>query len=119
MSSLEMKSRHTPIKGSLVRSFGLTGSEDLVVEMRDTGHVVIKMEPTDRRLKRGEKLPEVLIDVRGAWESRTVEEATPTDAVIDKLISRMPIAKFEEGPASTVDYRAKCWLMKQLKELKS
>jgi hypothetical protein len=118
-----MKSRHTPIAGSLSRSFGIDeiNARDLVVEFRDNGTVAIREEPVDRKLKRGEKLPEVEINVRETWEAgknkatHSVAKAAPKEleSAIDRVIAKLPIADLSGDPEK-VGYRAKAWLMKEL-----
>jgi hypothetical protein len=69
-----------------------------------------------RRLKRGEVLPEVIINARAAWDNRQKE--SPIDDVerrIDKVLARIPIADLS-GSAEQVGYRAKVWLMSELKQ---
>lgn len=116
-----MKSRHTPIAGRLSRSFGIdeVNALDLVAELRDDGTISIREEPVDRKLKRGEQLPEVIIDVRETWEAgkkNTVSKAAPKEieSVIDRVLARLPIADLT-GTPEQVGYRAKAWLMKELK----
>jgi hypothetical protein len=109
------KSRHTAISGKLTRSYGIQDSEDLVVEMSDDGNIKIRKEPTDRKLRRGEVLPEVVINVQDAWDNR--KEETPTNELesrIDKVLAKLPIADLSGSPGQ-VGYIAKIWLMRELK----
>ena len=102
---------------SLTRSFGEEDGQDLVVELRDNGTIAIREEPTTRRLQRGEKLPEVVIDVRQAWNDRDkgkpVVEAA--EGLIDKLLRKLPIADFPER----IGYQFKVWALNALKEEKN
>lgn len=118
-----MKSRHTPIAGSLSRSFGIDeiNALDLVVELRDNGTIAIREEPVDRKLKRGEKLHEIEINVRDTWDvgkkkaTHAVAKAAPKEieSAIDRVIAKLPIADLSSTPAR-VGYQAKAWLMKEL-----
>ena len=116
-----MKSRHTTIAGSLSRSFGIDeiNAVDLVAEMRDDGTISIREEPVDRKLKRGEKLPEVIIDVRETWEggkkkaSNAAAAPKEIESAIDRILAKLPIADLSGDP-DKVGYRAKVWLMKEL-----
>lgn len=119
-----MKSRHTPIAGKLARSFGIDeiNATDLVAELRDDGTIAIREEPVDRKLKRGEKLLEVIINVSDAWvagkNKATAKAEAPRalESAIDRVLSRLPIAELNEQPgqADKFVYRAKAWLMKEL-----
>lgn len=120
-----MKSRHTPITGSLTRSYGISDftALDLVVELRDNGTITIREEPVDRKLKRGEKLPEIEINVRDTWEvgkkktTHAAARAAPEEIVsaIDRVIAKLPIADLSSTP-ELVGYKAKAWLMKELQK---
>lgn len=118
-----MKSRHTPIAGKLSRSFGINEDDalDLVAEFRDDGTIAIREEPVDRKLKRGEKLPEVVINVRDTWTAGKKKASTAAAApkeietVIDKVLARLPVADLT-GTPEKVGYQAKVWLMRELKK---
>lgn len=118
-----MKSRHTPISGSLSRSFGIDEETalDLVAELRDDGTIAIREEPVDRKLKRGEKLPEVVINIRETWDAGKKKasnaKAAPKEieSAIDRVLARLPIADLS-GPPEKVGYQAKVWLMKELQK---
>lgn len=118
------KSRHTKAKGLLTRSLGVNENVDLVAGIDAAGHFVIREEPTDRKLKRNEKLPEVKLDIRQLWEDSgrgtTCVESSIDEfgELLDEIIRRMPIAKFEEGPPSKIHYRAKFWILQELKYLR-
>lgn len=118
-----MKSRHTTLIGSLARSFGIDekAATDLVVEFRDNGTIAIREEPVDRKLKRGEKLPEVVISVRETWDAGKKKAsnaaATPKaiESAIDRVIAKLPIADFSGAP-DKVGYQVKVWLMNELQK---
>lgn len=122
LSALSMKSRHTTLIGSLARSFGIDEetSTDLVAEFRDDGTIAIREEPADRKLKRGEKLPEVVINVRETWDAgkkkATNAAAAPMaiESAIDRVMARLPIADLSGSPEK-VGYQAKAWLMRELR----
>lgn len=115
------KSRHTTLVGSLARSYGIDeeSATDMVAEFRDDGTVAIREEPVDRKLKRGEKLPEVVINVRDTWEAgkkkASTAKAAPKEieSAIDRVIARLPIADLT-GTPEKVGYHAKAWLMREL-----
>jgi hypothetical protein len=117
-----MSSRHTPIKGVLTRSFGEEESRDLVVSMHEEGYVSARYEPTDRKLKRGEKLEEARISIEDLWELRdqpTVTEAKvgEVESVLNRILTRLPVADFgSEELGKKVHYQAKAWLWQQLKQ---
>ena len=119
------KSRHTEAKGTLTRSLGVNNETDLVVGIDADGYFVIREEPTDRKLKRNEKLPELKMDIRQMWEGSDRGNKDPDSTadefveMLDEVIQRMPIAKFEEGPADKIHYRAKFWILEELKFIRS
>ena len=87
----------------------------MVVEITPDGEVVIREEPTHRRLKRGEKLPEVRINAREAFTSGSrVEEIAQAETWIDALIREAPVAKFEGDSPAKVAYSMKVWLLDRL-----
>lgn len=102
------------MSGSLTRSFGLQGSEDLVVELRESGEIAVRKEPVDRRLKRGEQLPEVCLNVQEVWDRQEQLDGGDVqdlvNQVLDRLVRKIPIASFEGIPQERVDYRVKVWL---------
>ena len=106
-------SRHTLLKGSISRSLGVDGNEDTVVEIRDDRTVVIRKEPTDRRLGRGEKLPEVVIDVDDAWEKGNA--ASNAEAKVDQLLSALHTADFSGQTPEKIEYKMRVWLINKLK----
>ena len=113
-----MKSRHTRIKGRLCRSFGYDGDDDLVVELCDSGRVVFRREPATRKLRRGEKLPEVSLDVGEMFAD--MNATPPVDdaaALLEEVVRRVPIARFEDDNPRNVAYSMKVWLMKTLKTI--
>tara|TARA_R110002110_G_scaffold8326_6_gene41858 strand:- start:260 stop:613 length:354 start_codon:yes stop_codon:yes gene_type:complete len=112
-----MKSRHTLMRGKITRSFGVDeeSAEDLVIELSD-GQIVVRREPLDRKIKRGERLPSVTLDPGTLLDQQGKPEAGVQELLVE-LCSRLPIAKFEEGPADKVDYRAKVWLLAELKQI--
>lgn len=110
------KSRHTPIgQTTLRRSYGITGNEDLVVSLHPDNRITIHKEPTDRKLRRGEELPEIAIDIEEAWANR-VDDTPVSDleSRIDRVVRKLPIADLS-GPPEKVGYIAKSWLMRELK----
>lgn len=110
------KSRHTAASGRLTRSFGIENDQDLVAEICDDGTLRIREEPTNRRLKRGEVLPEVVLVVRDIWETRKKEApVADVERRIGKVLVRLPIADLS-GTAEQVGYKAKVWLMRELKQ---
>jgi len=113
-----MKSRHTTLSGKISRSFGIDeeSAKDLVVELNEEKGIVIRKEPTDRKLKRGEVLPAVTIDPEEAFNNAG-NPAYEVGDIIQALTRKMPVAKFLEGKPEHVDYRAKVWLMDELKQL--
>jgi hypothetical protein len=121
--ALYMKSRHTTLVGSLARSFGIDeeNATDLVAEFRDDGTIAIREEPVDRKLKRGEKLPEVVINIRETWDAGKKKAnnaaAAPKaiESAIDRVIARLPIADLSGSP-DKVGYNAKAWLMNELQK---
>jgi hypothetical protein len=117
-----MSSRHTPIKGTLTRSFGEDDDQDLVVAMHEEGYVSVRYEPTSRKLKRGEKLPESRISVEDLWEMRDKPLAAEVkvgevELILKRILARLPIADFGiEELGNKVHYQAKAWLWQQLKQ---
>lgn len=117
-----MKSRHTTISGSLARSFGIDEetATDMVAEFRDNGTIAIREEPVNRKLKRGEKLPEIVINIRETWEagkkkaSNAAAAPKEIESAIDRVLARLPIADLS-GTPEKVGYQAKVWLMRELK----
>lgn len=117
-----MSSRHTPIKGVLTRSFGEEESRDLVVSMHEEGYVSVRYEPTDRKLKRGEKLEESRISIEDLWELRSAPVVTDVkvgevELILNRILGRLPVADFgTEELGNKVHYHAKAWLWQQLKQ---
>lgn len=111
-----MKSRHTPMTGRIVRSFGLAGTDDLVVELTEDS-VVFRKEPVDRRLNRGEKLPERRINVRDGMRdlSGKPPAEVKVEAILEELLARLPIAKLEGDTPKNVAYSLKVWMLRELK----
>jgi hypothetical protein len=114
-----MKSRHTPASGRLTRSFGIDGTDDLVVELDASGYVVFRKEPADRKLKRGEKLPERRVDVREVMKDLAGRPAKEMEAeeIIEKILAKFPIAKFEEDSPKNIVYAMKVWMLRELKRI--
>lgn len=108
-------SRHTALKGSLTRSLGASGDEDLVVELAEPGILIIRREPLGRRLRRGEELPQMRIDLREA--AKNMSGGFGEDAV-GELIKKLPLASWEADKPATVAYKAKVWMLQQLKLIK-
>ena len=104
------------MKGKLVRSFGFDDTEDQVVELSD-GHVIFRREPGDRKLKRGEKLPELRVNVAEACADLGGAPAKERDVadILWAVASRVPIAAFEGKSPDKIAYGMKVWLMKELK----
>lgn len=111
-------SRHTPAKGTLTRSFGNEEGEELVVELDAKGFVVFRREPLFRRLKRGEKLPELRLKVTDVMENLSKPQADigDTEDVLEELLKKLPIAKFEGDNPEKIAYHMKVWMLKTLKE---
>ena len=90
---------------------------DLVAEFREDGTIAIREEPVDRKLKRGEKLPEVVINVMDTWTSGknkvTNDAPKAIESSIDRILARLPVADLS-GPPERVGYQAKVWLMREL-----
>jgi hypothetical protein len=109
------KSRHTAASGRLTRSFGIEDDQDLVAEINEDGTLRIREEPVHRKLKRGEAIPEVVLVARDIWDARKTEAPVgDTESRIDKVLARLPIADLSGSPEQ-VGYRAKVWLMAELK----
>lgn len=116
MSKGTPHSRHTKASGRLTRSLGIEDDHDLVAEICDDGTLRIREEPVNRKLRRGEVLPEVALIARDIWEARKTEAPVgDTERRIDKVLARLPIADLSGSPEQ-VGYRAKVWLMKELKQ---
>ncbi len=114
-------SRTPIIKGSITRSFGRLGSDEVVATMSEDGAVTISRIPTHRRLRRGEKLPSVRIDVletAGRLRESTTEVQS-AQAILERIADRLPIAKFEEDSPRNVAYAMKVWLLKELNHAKA
>ena len=118
-----LKPRHTPIpdKGKLCRSYGMDSEtgEDIVVELRK-GEIEIRREPTDRKIKRGEKLPNLVLNVQELADNLnssvdTTEAEVSVQAILDEILLKLPVAKFEEESGNK-GYKVKAWLYQALKE---
>jgi hypothetical protein len=115
-----MSRRHTPIRGKLTRSFGVVDDEDLVVELREEGQVVFRREPADRKLRRGEQLPELVLNVEETCQNLGSRDSRDAIDLVEAVAARIPIAKFEEVRPERVAYEMKCWLIKEMeKEIES
>ena len=94
-------SRHTPAKGLLTRSLGVEDNQDLVVGLDENGTLLIRVEPTDRRLKRGEVLPELRIDARQAWSGKDTKTPTETEDTVREILTALfhtlPTAQMNEN----------------------
>ena len=114
------RSRHTPAKGLLTRSLGVEDDTDLVVGIDQDGTVMIRQEPTDRRLKRGEALPELRIDVRQAWEGRDakgpVESEDTVRGILTALFHSLPVAADDEADVKNLT-KLKGWMWQRLRLL--
>ena len=109
-------SRHTALGNGITRSLGAEDGTDFVVGIREDGMIVIREEPM-RRLRRGEKLREVVVDPWQVWRDKSAV-STP-DEVLDRLLKAAPIAKFEEATdPKKIPYLLKVWLLRTLGELK-
>lgn len=116
---MEGKSRHTTISGKLARSFGISDGDDLVVELVDDGTIRIREEPVHRKLRRGEVLPEVVLDVREIWAKRgEAEPAGAAESLVDRLLAAVPIADLS-GTPQQMGYKTKAFLMGALKKEKN
>jgi hypothetical protein len=103
------------MSGRLTRSFGIVDGMDLVVEMSADGVIVIREEPVDRRIGRGETLPEVRVTARDVWDNRSSDTpATEAETWVDHLLTTLPVANLS-GPPERVGYLAKVWIMNELK----
>lgn len=111
-------SRHTPIKGSLTRSFGVEDDQDLVVAMRDDGYVSVRYEPTHRKLKRGEILPQFSISVEDLWAMRDkpVANSSEVGGILERIAAKLPVAQLIEDGEKNLGYAVKVWLMNALKD---
>jgi hypothetical protein len=114
-----MKSRHTSVGGSLTRSFGIEGCNDLVVELSSDGQVIFRKEPADRRIKRGEKLDEHRINVREVFGKMGFkpEKEIEVQEILEALVAKLPIARFEEDTPRNLAYSMKVWLLNELKQI--
>lgn len=122
-------SRHTPIGSGLSRSMnadleGLSDSE-LVIHLDPGGIIRLTAEPTNRRLGRGEILPEVKLDaVKLFNENKPGKVVSKVDGLkfndasleskIDKVLSLVAI---EHDEGSQIFYQAKVSLMKAVKKV--
>ena len=113
-----MKSRHTPMSGKLTRHFFTEENEDLVVELNAEGYVVFRREPNDRKLKRGEQLPEFRVNVIEACSNLSAPAAEESDvaAILEKIAAKVPIASFEDETPAKAAYKMKVWLLDELKK---
>lgn len=118
-----MSSRHTPIKGSLTRSFGIDEDHrDLVVAMHEDGFVSARYEPTDRKLKRGEQLAEGRISVEELWQCHakpivTNAKINEVELILRRILARVPTADLgSEELGSKAHYRLQSWLWQELKK---
>lgn len=115
-----MKSRHTPMKGKLSRSFGFDDTEDLVVELNAEGFVAFRREPNDRKLKRGEQLPEVRLDVRDMCSDLSVPKPAAQEdemvAILERVAGQLTVRKFEEEPPKNLAHTMKFQLLDMLKQ---
>lgn len=107
------------MSGRLTRSFGIEGTEDLVVELDAAGQVVFRKEPADRKLKRSEKLPELRLDVGEVMKdlSGRSGKEMEVEEILEAILARVPIAKFEEDTPRNIAYAMKVWLMRELKRI--
>lgn len=105
-------SRHARITGKLSRSFGVEDDQDLVVELRGDDTIAIREEPVNRRLRRGEKLDELVLNPRELWDARKAKpKLEDIEARIDKVLARMPLMQL--GANDRLAYQAKVWLMRE------
>ena len=114
-----MKSRHTPMSGRLTRSFGIDGTDDLVVELNADGQIIFRKEPADRKLRRGEQIPEKRMDIRETMKDLSGKPAKEMEvtAILEALLAKVPIAVFEGDTPKNLAYSMKCWLLKELKQI--
>lgn len=112
-----MKSRHPTMKGKLTRSFGIDETDDLVVELHEDGHVAFRKEPIHRKLKRGEQIPELRLNVAEICEELAgpPAQANDVDAILQKVADRIPVASFEDESPAKVAYKMKVWLINAVK----
>lgn len=110
-------SRHTAIGNGIIRSIGEDEDADFVVGIRADGMIFVREEP-QRRLRRGEKLPEVVIDPWEVWRSRGASAPADTESWVNALVAKVPIAKFEGSDPRKVAYAMKVWLLEELKQQK-
>jgi hypothetical protein len=111
-------SRHTPAKGTLTRSFGNEEGEELVVELDAKGFVVFRREPLFRRRKRGEKHPELKLNVAEVMDNLSTPQVTAgeVESILDQLLKKLPVAKFEGDTPAKMAYNLKVWMLQSLKE---
>ena len=109
--------RHTTLKKKLTRSFGVESGEDRVVELDDAGYVTFRREPTHRRLKRGEKLPELKLDIEEVMDTLSGPPVKESELVeiLEGIASQVPIAKLEGLTPEKAAYELKVWLIQTMK----
>lgn len=112
-------SRHTQLTGeqSISRSLGSIENQDFVATLQGDRKLELRLEPLDRRMKRGEKCESMVVDLEELWDARAKPKEIPTDSFVDDLIRKLPIADFSGAP-DKVGYAAKVWLLNELKKLR-
>jgi hypothetical protein len=107
------------MSGRLTRSFGIDGTDDLVVELNADGQVIFRKEPADRKLRRGEQIPEKRMDIRETMKDLSGKPAKEMEvtAILEALLAKVPIAVFEGDTPKNLAYSMKCWLLKELKQI--
>lgn len=112
-------SRHTEMRGRLSRSFGSDGEEDQVVELDESGYVVFRREPLNRRLRRGEELPEVRLSVREVLSGvgKKAPATQSAEDILERILAKIPIAKFEGDTPRNLAYAMKVWLLREVKRV--
>ena len=120
-------SRHTPLGNGLSRSLqaDLEGYEDseLVIHLEPGGVIRLVAEPTNRRLGRGETLPEVKLNAVELFNSRKSSKGDGNegelgeaflDGKIKAVLTKVAIT-YDEGTPSF--YHAKVALLKAMREV--
>jgi hypothetical protein len=106
------------MKGSLTRSFGNEEGEELVVGLSDDGTVAFRRESVGRRLKRGEKHPELKLNVAEVMDNLSTPQVTAgeVEGILDQLIKKLPVAKFDGDTPAKMAYNLKVWMLQSLKD---
>ena len=131
-----MGRRPVELKGSLPRSIDrLPGNRELVVVLEEGGVLRLTALPTDRKRKRGEKLPELVFDLREVWDESGVDDdddwvndedrpsqrrfrgASDLKWLVDQALSRLAVLRVEETDEEKWKHRMKWNFYAILKDL--